>query len=164
MKNRKNLIIAFVIAALLVIGVGYAAIADIALNVGGSATVQTDESNFSVVLSSESDGVVISNNDHTATITAGSTLVKAGDQETFVITVENASPELSAKLHTYVESEVSTNDYFTVTITNIAEDTVLAANGTTTITVVVTLKKAVTDTQTCTFSCSVKATAVQPAA
>lgn len=161
MKSKKTLMTLGVIVAVLVLGVGYAAITDINLNINGTAAATPSDDNFSVIFtgtpSTSGDTVSASiTDDLTATMTVTG-LTTTGDTATASYTIKNASEELSAT----VEQGTITNDnetYFEVTTD--WTTTTLAADGSKTVTVTVKLIKTPIEDQSATFTIPFTATAV----
>ena len=137
MKKKYGVIA--IIVAILVLGVGYAAISNINLNVTGStATVSPDQANFVVkydalntfTYSGNPTGSTVTltrTDDTTATFTVTG-LTKKGDKVTITYPIVNESPTLAASL----AAPTITNDnstYFSVTSTSPAANTELAENG-----------------------------------
>ena len=142
MKNKKLLVGIALLIVVLVIGIGYAAITD-SLTITGTATATANEDNFKVVFNGEKtadEGV-------DATVTAGaktatmdvSGLTTIGQTKSATFTIENQSAELNALLA--VKTETTDNAEFFKVDAEIADDTALAPEGTTTVTVTVELIK-----------------------
>ena len=148
MKKRYGVIA--VLIAVIALGVGYAAISNVTLNVNGSqATAEADQDNFVVKYDAES----------TFTIEG---LTKKGDKVTITYPIINASETLKASL----AAPTITNDnteYFSVTATSPAAGTELAANGGTANLVleVEVIKTPVTDDETANITAAVVASPVQ---
>lgn len=141
---KKKLGIIGVLVAILALGIGYAAMSSITMNVGGSGKIIVDDDNFNVHF------------DQTSTITkegpTGATLdaaytdnlvatisvdnfKKKGDEATFVYTIINESADLLADL-TIGTITNGNSEYFEITPT--LGKAKLSANGdTTTLTIVV---------------------------
>ena len=145
MKNKKTLIGIVLLIVVLLLGIGYAAITR-ELTISGSATANANSENFKVYFTGETE---VSNGDNvTATATAETTtanitvtgLTTKDDFETATYTIKNASPELNALLSVTTE-EAANSDYFDVKAEIEDEATPLAPDGTTTVTVTVTLIK-----------------------
>ena len=137
MKKKTGIIA--ILVAILLLGVGYAAITNVTLNVNGSkATVSPEQSNFNVkydVVSNFSysgnpsgSTVTLERTDDTTAKFTITGLTKQGDSVTITYPVINASPTLKAEL----AAPTLTNDnttYFSVTATEPTAGTLLAANG-----------------------------------
>ena len=152
MKQKRTLVVLLLVIAILCLGIAYAAISNINLQISGTASATANSENFKVYFTgtpettkSNSSSIV------TATAEEGGTqatincsgLTTKGDNVTATYTIENGSPELTADITAKVSSS---NEKFTVTKT-IDETTATSveAKKTTTITVTVTLNETVID-------------------
>lgn len=171
MKKRYGVIA--ILIAIVVLGVGYAVISNVTLNVNGSqATVDADPSNFEVKYDEEST-FTYSGNPTGSTVTLTRTddtnatftiegLTKQGDTVTITYPIINASETLKASL----AAPTITNDnteYFSVTTTSPTAGTELAANGGTAnlVLVVEVIKTPIADSETANITASVVASPVQ---
>ena len=144
MKRRTGIL--GVLIAILILGIGYAAISSVQLSVQGNGTINADQSNFQVQFDLDGDQPTKSTSATGATLEATYTngtratikaenFRKAGDTATFVYTIVNKSETLDALL----KKPVITNDnedYFTVTA-ELANTELKAQTGKTTLTVTV---------------------------
>ena len=155
MKNRRNIIVAFLLCACLIVGVGYAALTDI-LDVTGSADVNqsaaeeafNEDIYFSAAVANETGNTasVNADNNDKASFTA-KTLKGQGDEVTFTFTIKNdgdvdavVTPTLNATLG-------NTNPtYFTISSDWNGESKTIPARSETTYTLTVTLIKTPTET------------------
>lgn len=166
-KKAKTIIGVVLFIAILSIAVGFAAITSVQLNISGTAGATTSQENFKVEFTGEpetSDPKKV-----TATIdemnkaqaTMNVTGLTAKDEfVTATYTIKNSSADLSAQLSATTTS--SNTEYFDVTY-NIDEPTTLTANGETTITVTVTLKKTpIEEPESGTIGVTITAAPVQP--
>lgn len=144
MKRKTGIL--GVLIAILAIGIGYAVVSAIPLEIKGTGTVASNPDGFVVkfkeVASKTGDGTLnagISDDTHATISVSG--LTESGQKATFVYTVVNASEveNYSANLTTPTV-EVEKSDYFDVTAV-VDNPTTIKQNETTTITVVVTAKK-----------------------
>ena len=167
MKNRKTVVVAFLLAAVLLLGVGYAALTD-TLDITGSADVNqsaaeeafNEDIYFSAAEANEAGNTasVNADNNDKASFTAA-TLKGKGDKVTFTFTITNAgdvdatvTPKLNASLG-------NTNpEYFAISSDWNGEAKTLAAHNEITYTVTVELIK--TPTETISGSFLVELTAV----
>lgn len=169
MKRTKIYVMIAVIIAVLILGIGYAAISNITLNINGTASATTADENFKVKFdgtvtptSTVPDGVEGATatgtitNDTTATI-AVSGLTTKDQTATVTYTILNDSPELSANLAASVKTN-NNDEYFDVT-TSLAKTT-LAKGETTTLTVTVKLKKTPIADQTTNITVGIEASPV----
>lgn len=97
MKNRRNLIVAFLLCACLIVGIGYAALSQ-NLTVNGKASISADaaqeEFDEDVYFSSVSEGVnvvgeVDSANNDNVILTINDTMGVTGDTATIDLTIKN---------------------------------------------------------------------------
>lgn len=168
MKKRNTFFGIGLLVALLVLGIGYAAISNITLNIGGTGKAGVSDSNFKVkfigtpTVSDEDIVKATISKDEEATINVDS-LVAKGDKVTATYQIQNASADLSASLAVPTVSNSNT-EYFSVT-TDMTEAVTLASNETTTITVTVELiKTPIEADQETTINVSLVASPVQPVA
>ena len=164
MRKTNKIIIAIILISVMLLGIGYAAIQNITLNVTGTAQADPNQANFTVKFSettsvSDASKVIAAvTNDTNATINVEG-LTAAGETVTATYTVQNTSDDLSADLT--VETTNSNKEYFT--ISSELEKTSLIAGEATTLTVTVELiKTPITDTETATIGIQLTAAPVQP--
>jgi len=147
MKSRKTLMTLGVIVAVLILGVGYATISNIELNINGTAAATASDDNFKVAFDStvtptksEKTTDATISDDSTAVMTVEG-LTTSGETATATYTIKNSSDDLSASL-TAAVTQVAGDyaEYFEVT-TDMNTATTVAAGNSTTITVTVKLKK-----------------------
>jgi plastocyanin len=151
MKNRKFVVVAFLLVAVLLLGVGYAALTD-TLDITGSADVNVTELEkeyeediyFSAAVANQgapNTASVNGDNNDKASFSAKS-LVKKGDKVTFTFTIKNDSAHtvtVTPKLHA---SAGNTNtEYFSIESDWNGASREIAANGSITYTLTVTLLK-----------------------
>ena len=177
MKNKKLIVGAVFLAAVLVIGIGYAAINQVPLTISGTTNVETAQGNFKVsftdtILVSDEDKVEASIGDpdvNGAKLTAVmnvSGLTAKGDKVTATYEIENTSPDLFAELSVGTPT-VSKTEYFTARANINGDSTIAAKTGKTTVTIEVELiKTPITDSDVATaagtITTTVTATPVQP--
>lgn len=174
MKKKRTLTVVAAVLAVLMLGVGYAAVAADILNItNASASATPSDANF-VVQFDEETPVVEGNNvtadytDATNATFAVSGLTAKGQTASATYAIENLSPDLSANLTAAIGAMTNgasgTEDdktYFSVSYS--FEDTTITAGGSTTLTVTVTmLKTPVTEDVSVTFPVTITASAVQP--
>ena len=164
MTSTNKLIVAIVIVAVLIIGVGYAAINSITLQITGQLAAAPSDENFTVKFTnaspSEEGGNVVAKvtGDRTATLNV-SGLTAKGDKAIATYTIQNASEDLSANLTAAASNQ--NDDYFTVS-TSFSE-TSIAKGETSTLTVTVELIKTPVDgEETDTVGINIEASPVQP--
>ena len=169
MKNRRNIIVAFLLCACLIIGVGYAALTDI-LYITGSADVNQsaaekafdEDVHFSAAVANEEGNTasVNSDNNDKASFSA-KTLQGKGDKVTFTFTIVNEGDVDASVTPTLNATLGNTNpDYFTVTSDWDGATKVLTAGGSLTYTVTVELIKTPTETIGASFLIELTATSV----
>jgi uncharacterized membrane protein len=164
MTKTSKIILAVVIAAVLIIGVGYAAIQNITLYIEGTANANADQANFTVKLSgtpkvSDETKVTASVVDDThATLNVSGLTVK-GESVTATYTIQNTSADLSADLSASVTN--SNNEYFKVT-QEIAKSNIEKGAATTITVTVELIKTPITASETSTIGVTVTAAPVQP--
>lgn len=166
MKKRNTYVGLILLVAVLMLGIGYAAITNITLNITGSAKAVVSDENFKVrftgtpTVSDEDVVTATITDDVTATINVES-LVAKGDKVTATYTIENASDDLSASI-AVPTVENSNDEYFSVT-TDMTDAVTVASKGTTTVTVTVELiKTPIEADETTDITVSLVASPVQP--
>ena len=144
MKKRTGIL--GVLIAILAIGIGYAVVSAIPLEIKGTGTVASNPNGFVVkfkeVASKTGDGTLnASITDDTHATISVSGLTESGQKATFVYTVLNASEKMNYAANlTTPTVEVEKSEYFDVTAV-VNNPTTIKQNETTTVTVVVTAKK-----------------------
>ncbi len=164
MKKTTKVVLAVLVAAMLLLGIGYAAISQITLTIAGTATAQADSANFKVMFT---DAITVSDstkvtatktNDTNATI-AVSGLTTVGQTATATYTVQNTSTDISADIN--VATTNDNTEYFRINAK--IGDTRLDPAEATTVTVTITLLKSViTDNETATVGVQLTAYPVEP--
>lgn len=168
-KDTKIILGVILFIAIVLVAVGYAGISSVNLNIDGSATATPEQTNFTVEFTgtptTSGDGVTtatINSTDKTKATINVTGLTAAGETATATYTIKNTSADLSATLSVVEPITNSNTEYFDVTY-NIATPTTVTAQGETTITVTVELKKTpVTQDETTTIGIQLKADPVQP--
>ena len=176
MKNRKRIVVLFLLVAIMLIGVGYAALTD-QLTIIGDASIdiasaeKTFDSKvyFLDQVTKTSTGTwtkddIASALDDSATFTVNK-LAVVNEVSTFTYTIKNDS-NVSVKV-TIEDKKLSgdnnqlnsNNEYFNVSY-EFSNGGVIASKGTITVTVTVTVKKPVTTATSGTFSVELTATTV----
>lgn len=167
MKNRKTVVVAFLLVAVMLLGVGYAALTDI-LTINGSAEVSqkaaedafNEDIYFSDAVANEVDNQAsVDDADNDKASFAANTLKGQGDTATFTFTINNAG-DVAATVTPVLESN-DPEGYFTVTNdwADAAKD--LAAGGEITYTITVELIKTPTETIRGSFQVDLTATSVE---
>lgn len=180
MKNRKIVVVAFLLIAVLLLGVGYAALTDTLTIIGnahidiGTAENTFDEKIYfsdSAATSSTGTGTTPDVASHTlddATFTANK-LAVMGEKSVFTFTIQNDSnvdaiiSVEGTKLSGAANPSNSNADKFTVEYSYPQGMTVAKNGGTITVVVTVTVKEPVTAATSATFGIELTATSVDPA-
>ena len=155
MKNRKTVVVAFLLVAVMLLGVGYAALTDV-LDITGSADVNQSAAEeafnadiyFSAATANESGNTASVNGDNNdkASFTAN-TLKGKGDKVTFTFTIKNDG-DVTAKITPTLNATAGNTkpEYFSITSDWNGQDKDLAAGSNITYTVTVELLKTPTET------------------
>ena len=142
MRKTNKIIVVVIIVAILLLGIGYAAIQNVTLNIAGTAAADPSQSNFKVMFTgtpevSNASFVTAAITDETnATINVAGLTTK-GEKVSATYIVQNVSTDLSSDLS--VATTNSNTEYFT--ITSELEKTSLIAGEATKVTVTVELTK-----------------------
>ena len=168
MKNRKIVVIAFLVVASLLLGIGYAALTD-TLDITGSADVNVSDLEkeyeediyFSAAVANETGNTasVNSDNNDKASFSAKA-LVKKGDVATFTFTIQNDSAHTVSVQPKLNASSGNTNpEYFSIVSDWDGAAKTIAPNGEITYTLTVTLLKDPTEAVSGSFLIELVATA-----
>ena len=179
MKNRKTVVVAFLLVAAMLLGVGYAALTD-TLTIIGNAHIDIDTANktfdekiyfsHSEATSSTGTGTTADTASHTAddaTYTANK-LATVGQQSVFTFTIQNDSnvdaniTVNSTKLSGVENPSNSNTDKFNVEYAYPDGMTIAKNGGTIDVVVTVTVKNPVTAATSATFGIELTATSVDP--
>ena len=163
MSKTSKIVIAVMVLAVILLGIGYAAIQNVTLNITGTVAADPSQANFKVQFSgeptvSDSDKVTAAVTDNLNATMNVAGLTTKGDVETATYTVQNASEELSADLS--VATINSNTEYFTIK-SELAK-TSLTAGEATTLTVAVELTKTPSKEVTSTIGVRLTAMPVEP--
>ena len=155
MKNRRNVVIAFMIVAVMLLGIGYAALSD-TLDITGSADVNqsaaeeafNEDIYFSAAVANETGNTasVNADNNDKASFTAN-TLKGKGDKVTFTFTITNdgdVAADVTPKLNATLGN--TNSEYFSITSDWGGSTKTLDAHSSITYTVTVELLKTPTET------------------
>ena len=152
MKKKRTGIIGILIA-ILVLGIGYAAVSYVTLTIEGTGAITSTQSNFVVVYTGVSLASKSSNDITTTQSASGTTgsftvtgMTKKGDYAEFTYTIENQSEGLSAVLGNPVIASGYNSEYFTVTSTTNSPTTLTSTGATNTTTQTVRIEAAKTPT------------------
>lgn len=165
MKSKKTILGIVLLIAILLLGIGYAAITDVTLNINGTADATANTDNFIVKFTSatavKNCTAEVSSSDtnkRTATMNV-SGLQSAGDTATATFVVTNESRDLNAALEVTTETMGGTNpEYFDVKATIADNTSSVVPSGTRTVTVTVTLKETIIEDKTATINVQLSAT------
>ncbi|MBE6666297.1 MAG: hypothetical protein E7603_08790 [Ruminococcaceae bacterium] len=183
MKNRKRIIVAFMLVAVMLLGIGYAALTD-DLFITGDATLNTTQSQdqfdrdvkFIAATVKSSTGTYISDGvneikDEATVATDDSarfnvkTLAERGEKVTFLFTVQNSSIEFDAVITPDADPSTNNTEYFSITYDMDAnvdgvqtEGTAVKNGGTSVIAITVELLKSPEQNTTATFNFDITAT------
>lgn len=176
MRKQKTIFGLAILAAILMLGIGYAAVSDIDLNIGGTAGATAD-SDFDVVFT-EGEGDITINKTAApnSTVTAAidetdkteadisvAGLTTKGEKVEVTYTIANNSADLAASL-TATTSNTNT-EYFSVTSSILETPVVVEKDNSTTIKVTVELiKTPIEADQSATIGVAITAEPVQPQA
>lgn len=140
MKQSKTFLALAIVVAVLALGIAYAAITSVTLNVNGNVTATPDQGNFKIAFDNVNNKPTFSGTGAaTLTIVDGTHatmevtgLTKVGDAMTATFTINNTSDDISADLVATPSND--NTEYFTVTAT-LGATTIGPKTGTTTVTV-----------------------------
>lgn len=164
MKNRRNIIVAFLLCATLLVGVGYAALTDV-LDITGKADINHSDAEAAfnediywsgAQANQEGNTASVNTNDNDKASFTVSTLKGAGDTATFTFTIFN-----NGDLDAVVTPSISSNtkmDYFGYSSDWNGQPKTLKAGQSLTYTVTVELLQ--TPQETISGSCIIELTAV----
>ena len=169
MNKKRTILGGAILVAVLMLGIGYAAINAITLNISGTATANENAANF--VVEFDKTAEITKTGDVTAAIDSQdakkatmdvSGLTAKGDTATATFTIVNKSPDLLANLSVAAKT-ITNEEYFSVNAV-VNTSTALAAEGAkTTATVTVTLNKTPIDgPEEGTINVQLDASPVQP--
>lgn len=164
MKKTSKIIIGALLAAILLLGIGYAAVQNITLNITGTAAADPSQSDFKVMFSGTptvSDEAYITasvTDDTNATINV-SGFTTVGDQAIAEFTIQNASSDLSADLAVSVTN--SNEEYFLLS-SQIGKDSLISGEATTMTVTVELTKTPLAESVSSTIGVQLVATPVQP--
>ena len=164
MSKTNKLIIVALLAATLLLGIGYAAIQNITLNISGTAAADPSQSNFKVMFSGTpevSDSTYVTagiTDDMNATINV-SGLTQKGETVSTTYTVQNASTDLSADLSAAITN--SNTEYFTIT-SELGKTSLTAGEATTVTLIIELIKTPLSESVSSTIGVQLTATPVQP--
>ena len=139
MKNRRIVVVALMLVAVLCVGVGYAALSD-TIDFTGKVSYTPD---FQIVWGTVTDSEGILTNSEgtdtdTFTVSMDTTAWTVGQTKTFTVTVKNNSRYAAENVAVQALTQTAVEDNYTVTAA-VTGATTIAVDGTTTVTVTVTM-------------------------
>lgn len=165
MKKTQKIILFIIIISILLLGIGYAAIQNVTLNIVGTAEADSSQSNFAVRFSSQTIPTVSDSTYATARVTNDSNavlnvngLTSKGQTIEATYTIENNSSDLSSDLT--ISTTNSNTEYFKIS-SKLAK-TSLVANESTTVTIIVEVIKTPIESVSSTIGVQMIAMPVQP--
>ena len=164
MVKRSTVLLIAILAVVMALGVGFAAITSTQLNITGNTTATPDQANFKVKFLEETQvsdpGKVTAQvtGDTTATINVQGLSAK-GDKVTATYKVKNFSADLSADIELAIGN--SNGSYFKTTA-ELGKDSLVAGEETTAVVTVVLIKTLITSDETAKITAIIEATPVQP--
>lgn len=171
MRNRKTVVVAFLLIAVMLLGVGYAALSD-TLDITGSADVNqsaaeeafNEDIYFSAAVANQEGNTASINGDNNdkASFTAN-TLKGQNDKATFTFTIKNngdLDADITPKLNATLGN--TNHEYFSVSSDWDGATKTLDAHGEITYTVTVTLNKTPTETISGSFLVELTAVSADP--
>ena len=154
MKNRKTIVVAFLLVAVMLLGVGYAALTDV-LDINGTADVNesaaqeafNEDVYFTAAVANQEGNVasVVADDPDMASFTAY-TLKGKGDVATFTFTIYNEGDVKASVTPTLASDGNSNPEYFEITSDWQGQGRVIKAGESARYTVTIKLLKTPTDT------------------
>ena len=164
MKKTTKVIIIAILVAVLLLGIGYAAIQNITLNIAGKATADPSQSNFKVMFTGTpevSDSTYVTagiTDDTNATINVRGLTTK-GQIVSATYIVQNVSTDLSADLGLVTTN--SNTEYFTIS-SELAKTSLVAGEATTVTVTAELIKIPIQEAVSSTVGVQITAAPVQP--
>ena len=164
MSKTSKIILVTIIATCILLGLGYAAITNITLNIAGIASATVDSGNFKVRFT---DNIVVSDSAYVTATRTGDTaatinvsgLTTAGDKVTATYEIANDSTDLSSDLN--VKATNSNANYFSVS-SKLANKSIKAGEKTTVLVTVELLKTPIDADVSTNIGVTLNAIPVQP--
>lgn len=161
MNRKKTLYGLGLLALILVLGVGYAAVSEVALNIDGSATVASEalKVSFNGVTDTEDDGkVVASSTDNSLNASIQVTNLTLNEAVSATYTIKNQETDVDANV---IKKQISNDkpEFFEVTTSVDDSAETITAGGTGTVTVTVRLIKTPIETSDSTANIQIDLTA-----
>lgn len=161
MNRKKTLYGLGLLALILVLGVGYAAVSEVTLNIDGSATVASEalKVSFNGVTDTEDDGkVVASSTDNSLNASIQVTNLTLNEAVSATYTIKNQETDVDANV---IKKQISNDkpEFFEVTTSVDDSAETITAGGTGTVTVTVKLIKTPIETSDSTANIEIDLTA-----
>lgn len=161
MNRKKTLYGLGLLALILVLGVGYAAVSEVTLNIDGSATVANEalKVSFNGVTDTEDDGKVIaSSTDNSLNASIQVTNLTLNEAVSATYTIKNQETDVDANV---IKKQISNDkpEFFEVTTSVDDSAETITAGGTGTVTVTVRLIKTPIETSDSTANIQIDLTA-----
>ena len=161
MNRKKTLYGLGLLALILVLGVGYAVVSEVALNIDGSATVASEalKVSFNGVTDTEDDDkVVASSTDNSLNATIQVTSLTLNEEVSATYTIKNQETDVDANV---IKKQISNDkpEFFEVTTSVDDSAETITAGGTGTVTVTVRLIKTPIETGDSTANIQIDLTA-----
>ena len=161
MNRKKTLYGLGLLALILVLGVGYAAVSEVTLNIDGSATVASEalKVSFNGVTDTEDDGKVIaSSTDNSLNASIQVTNLTLNEAVSATYTIKNQETDVDANV---IKKQISNDkpEFFEVTTSVDDSAETITAGGTGTVTVTVKLIKTPIETSDSTANIQIDLTA-----
>lgn len=161
MNRKKTLYGLGLLALILVLGVGYAAVSEVTLNIDGSATVASEalKVSFNGVTDTEDDGkVVASSTDNSLNASIQVTSLTLNEEVSATYTIKNQETDVDANV---IKKQISNDkpEFFEVTTSVDDSAETITAGGTGTVTVTVRLIKTPIETDDSTANIQIDLTA-----
>lgn len=161
MNRKKTLYGLGLLALILVLGVGYAAVSEVTLNIDGSATVASEalKVSFNGVTDTEDDGkVVASSTDNSLNASIQVTNLTLNEEVSATYTIKNQETDVDANV---IKKQISNDkpEFFEVTTSVDDSAETITAGGTGTVTVTVRLIKTPIETDDSTANIQIDLTA-----
>lgn len=161
MNRKKTLYGLGLLALILVLGVGYAAVSEVTLNIDGSATVASEalKVSFNGVTDTEDDGkVVASSTDNSLNASIQVTNLTLNEAVSATYTIKNQETDVDANV---IKKQISNDkpEFFEVTTSVDDSAETITAGGTGTVTVKVKLIKTPIETSDSTANIQIDLTA-----
>lgn len=168
-NNKKLFTVLAILVAVLILGIGYAALFNVSLNVKGSASANSGDYNFAVRFSgsptvkknnSSSNVSASITGDHSATISVANLTAK-GDKASATYTIKNVSTDLTADLSATASVSGVNPEYFNVSC-KFDQDSIAAGKSTKVVVTVELAKTPVDGDKNATIEVLLTAKPVQP--